>query len=354
MFPGLPVRVWLLIAICAVACAPAMYTYRYIKHSPRGRDITQPPEDLSWRNPQRLAISLAALVGLAALAIFIYTPTAATFAQSPNFWPTLLGALGLWITYLTVKGLVTGSVEPMSRGSLGPYSRASQPIRYWLSIVWNGTMSGFMIWVTFTGTLDANRTRATEEATNRCLDSKLQYSPQEELHGCDTLIHQPENSREYELADLLAWRGYANERAGDYQHAIADYGGAIAENPKDAYSYLHRGMLRARTGDINQAIGDYTEVIRLDPKDATGYYYRAFANGHIGNFQRAISDFTDALRLKPDNAQAYYFRAFAYKESGNEERAAADLATASRLDPKLVNAINEIQRPQMASQLPRP
>ena len=87
MFDQVPVRVWLLIAIAAIAFTPTRYLYRYIAHSPSGRDITQPPPDLGWRKSGKFVRNLSIVAALLGLAIFIFTPTAEQFAQSPHFWP---------------------------------------------------------------------------------------------------------------------------------------------------------------------------------------------------------------------------------------------------------------------------
>jgi hypothetical protein len=150
MFDWMPVQGWLLIAIAAVAFAPLRYVYRYFVHSPARLDVTQPREDLNWRTPSRLALSLAALALLAGLAVYINTPAAEEFARSPSFWPLVVGGVGAYALFTVIQDLVDGDVEPMTKGgSLGPYAREGHPIRYWLSIAWNMMWASLMLWMAF-------------------------------------------------------------------------------------------------------------------------------------------------------------------------------------------------------------
>lgn len=151
MFDWVPIHVWLLIAILAVAYAPARYVYRYYVNSPARRDITQPREDLSWRKPSRISLNLVALAALAGLAVYIFTPAAEKFARSPSFWPLVLGGLGAYALFTVVQDLVDGDVEPMVKGgSLGPYPRQAHSVRYWLSIAWNAMCAILMLWMAST------------------------------------------------------------------------------------------------------------------------------------------------------------------------------------------------------------
>ena len=82
MFKQVPIQVWLLVAIVPSGFAWARYVFLYVAHSPARRDITKPPEDLSWRTTTKLYRSFAILASLIALSIFIFTPTAAAFAHA--------------------------------------------------------------------------------------------------------------------------------------------------------------------------------------------------------------------------------------------------------------------------------
>lgn len=119
------------------AFGPARYIYDHLAHAPARRDTTQPPEDLNWRTSRRLAVNLTIIGGLLALAVFIWTPLAATIARSPRFWTILIVALGGFALFSGAKGFATGQIEPVIREDFGPYQRASQPKRFWGSMFWN-------------------------------------------------------------------------------------------------------------------------------------------------------------------------------------------------------------------------
>jgi hypothetical protein len=93
MFDDIPVTVWLSISLLIMAYLPARHVFRHIAHAPSRRDITLPREDLSWRTPRALFISLAALAALLAVGVYIHTPAAERFARSPEFMPLLMATM---------------------------------------------------------------------------------------------------------------------------------------------------------------------------------------------------------------------------------------------------------------------
>jgi hypothetical protein len=137
MFDWVPIRAWLLIAIAAAAYPPALTVYRFVKASSSYDDLFPRPESEHIPERGQFARSLFLLIALAGLAMFIFTSAAEKFSQSPTFWPVMMAAIALFSLYTTVMGAVRGTVEPLIRGSLGPYSRDHQPVRYWLSMIWN-------------------------------------------------------------------------------------------------------------------------------------------------------------------------------------------------------------------------
>ena len=80
MFDDVPTRAWLLLLIAIVAWMPMQYIVRHLAATAAQRDITQAPEDLSWRSTATLIKSVAAVMALAAFALFIFTPSAEAFA----------------------------------------------------------------------------------------------------------------------------------------------------------------------------------------------------------------------------------------------------------------------------------
>jgi Flp pilus assembly protein TadD len=69
-------------------------------------------------------------------------------------------------------------------------------------------------------------------------------------------------------------RGLAALDEGDFDAAIAEFSAAIADDPKNPFSYIRRGTAYEKKGDAASAIGDYRKVLTLVDAD-TGAEYAA-------------------------------------------------------------------------------
>ena len=49
-------------------------------------------------------------------------------------------------------------------------------------------------------------------------------------------------------------RGFANDKIGNFDNAIADYSNAILIDPNNAYTYYNKGISLDRKGDFDEAI----------------------------------------------------------------------------------------------------
>ncbi len=67
-------------------------------------------------------------------------------------------------------------------------------------------------------------------------------------------------------------RGRAYEAKQDHQRAIADYGAAIAQNAKDAYSLYGRGVAKSKSGDAAGGDADIAaaKAIKADIAEVYG------------------------------------------------------------------------------------
>jgi tetratricopeptide (TPR) repeat protein len=334
MFDQVPVRVWLLIAIAAMAHGPAQYVYRHLSKSPSALDLARVPEDWSWRTESQFNISLLALCALSGLAVFIFTPAAAALARSPSFVPMLMAGLGLWALATVFFGAVNGRIEPFVRGVYQTYERDAQPKRFWASMVWNGLFASLCFWLAATLTQQT----AAEPVQDRCFNQGYKYSSREALSACDQLIDKKMALGRWTLADVFMNRGIAYANLNDQKHAIADYSEAIRKQPDYFEAYYNRGLAYQQLDDSQHAIADYTAAIRLKSVDADAHYNRGLMYLRRADTDRAIADFTTALKLNPKFAGAYYSRGWAYRDV-YDERAEADFAAAVRLDPRLANAI---------------
>jgi tetratricopeptide (TPR) repeat protein len=328
MFDAVPTRVWLLIAIAVAAFAPARYVYRYIAHSPSRTDITLPPADLSWRTSSHFVRSSMVLAGLVALALFIFTPVAERFARSPSFWSILIAAGGAWALFTVARGLVTGQIEPLAKGFYNTYKRETQPKRFWASMVWNAAFGSLLVWGAFEATIQA----WAHPLEDRCYDRQTAYSPQEELSACNELISKRDATND-DFADLLAARGYAHHRSGDYQRALRDYSNAVRLDPENSYVLFNRGLIYDYLGDDERAAEDYSASIRLRPKNFNAYLYRGMIFLDSGKFDKAAADFSQAHALDAENPWALADRGLAYAWMNETTRAERDFEAVKRIDP---------------------
>lgn len=326
MFDDIPAQAWILLFIAALAWTPAQYVFRHLRHSPSRRDITQPAQDLSWRSSGALTKSVAMLIILAALAVFIFTPAAAKFAQSPSFLPLLLAGLGGVTLWSVVKGYTSGIVEPMVRGASWEFSRAGQPKRYWASMGWNGLLGGALL--VFGGTLFVEA--PTQALRDSCYGWDKAESTKEALAACNSLLTEhPDEDR----ADVLAARGSAYFMLGDYHRASADYAGAIRLDPDNSTYHYNLGLAHDRLGMRERAIENYAAAIHLDPKNVEAFENRGLIFLHSGRFDEAIADFTNAHDLQLANIASLANRGIAYAWKDDRTRAEQDFAAMRKTDP---------------------
>ena len=324
MFNQVPIPVWLLMAIVATAFVPARYVYRYVANAPSRRDITLPPVDLSWRTSGLLARNLAILGVLAPLAVFIFTPAARQFAHSPSFWPILMAALGTWAIGTVARGFWIGQIKPFARGFYNTYARQTQPKRFWTSMVWNTLLGCLLLWLPF-----QMKDQAIEE---RCYDAKNAFLPKEEISSCDQLIRK-RGGRGKDLANLVAARGSAHYRLGDYRHALIDYTNAVRLDPNGSSAYYNLGLVDEQLDNKRGAVDDYTAAIRVGKDNGDAYFQRGLIFLDSGKLDEAVTDFTTAMKLKPDDIFPVANRGIAYAWKRNEVRAEQDFTAVRLRDP---------------------
>jgi len=327
VFPQVPIQVWLLVAIAATGFVPARYLFRYAAHSPARRDITKPPEDLSWRTSGELYRSLAILVCLAALSIFIFTPMAASFAQSGTFWPLIIAGLGAWAIVSVVRGFSTGQIRPFVRGASQTYQRQSQPKRFWASMAWNGSLGCACV----AGASFALAEAPMQGLADHCYDQKDTHPAQQVLAACNELIAK--HGGDQDLASWLAWRGSAYYRLNDYVRARKDYSEAVRLDPKDAASYYNLGLVDEKEGNLAQAVEHYTASIRVRPDDLDTLRSRGDVFLDTGRFAEAVADFTRAHELKPDDVSLIAERGLSYAWMKDSRGAERDFALVRSRDP---------------------
>jgi tetratricopeptide (TPR) repeat protein len=328
MLKQVPIQVWLLVAIAVTAYVPARYVFRFLRQSPSRRDITKPADNLDWRTPGKLSFNLVAFAVLAMLAVFIFTPAAAKFAQAPIFWPILLLAFSVWALVAVGRGFLVGRIQPIIRGYSPTFERGAQPKRYWASMCWNAVLGSLFLGGSVMGIWQA----PAQALEDRCYDYKTAHTAQEDLSACNELISDRSKSHD-DLSGAMNARGSAFYRLGDYRHAHADYTEAARLDPKDSASRYNLGLADEQLGSRERAVADYTASIKASADNADAYMNRGLIYLDTGKFDQAVADFSQVHQRRPDDAMALADRGIAYAWKHDRPRAEQDFAAVRKIDP---------------------
>jgi tetratricopeptide (TPR) repeat protein len=193
------------------------------------------------------------------------------------------------------------------------------------------------------------------------------------LTACTSLIDGRELTR-HNLAVAYYNRGIAYMTKNEYDRAIADYGEAIALDPKFAPAYSNRGFAYASkheferiladlntagdpdrkavpadrnrgkaywdTDDFGRVVADFTRAIDLDPKAATAFSGRCMLRATADrDLQLALPDCEQAVRLLPGNLSAIEIRGLVYLRLNRPDEAVADFAAALSVDAESARAL---------------
>jgi tetratricopeptide (TPR) repeat protein len=121
-----------------------------------------------------------------------------------------------------------------------------------------------------------------------------------------------------------------------WDHALKDYGVAIAREPTSGYYHIARGRVFLAMSDIDRAISDFTHASKASDKtwSWSGLLERAEAYRLKGDWAKALADAGEAIRVNPEATGTFYSRAEIYKAKGDWEMALADYAKAIAMLPK--------------------
>jgi tetratricopeptide (TPR) repeat protein len=126
-------------------------------------------------------------------------------------------------------------------------------------------------------------------------------------------------------------RGFARQKKGDVDGAMADCNQAIKLDPKFAGAYNNRGNIKLRKSDLNGAMSDYNQAIQLDSKYFRAYNNRGLVRFMEGDLNGAIAEYDQAISLNPKYGLAYRNRGNAKEKKGDLNGAIADFDHAIKL-----------------------
>jgi tetratricopeptide (TPR) repeat protein len=115
--------------------------------------------------------------------------------------------------------------------------------------------------------------------------------------------------------------------------AIPDFGRAIEMEPHNSALYLfHRGMsFTAIGGHEEHAVQDYGRAIALIPDHAGAYHLRGkLYASDLGRYEDAVADFDRSLAMHP-TPEGFQLRGYAKLNLGRGREAIPDLLEANRI-----------------------
>jgi tetratricopeptide (TPR) repeat protein len=120
----------------------------------------------------------------------------------------------------------------------------------------------------------------------------------ETITGCDAVIASGRMKGD-DLAAAYGARGYAYNRKGMYDRALADHNTAIEMNPREAMAFNNRGWTYNNMKQYQRALQDFEEALRLRPGMPEAYNNRGVSYNGMGQYDRAIQEYDEAIRLRP-------------------------------------------------------
>jgi uncharacterized caspase-like protein len=149
----------------------------------------------------------------------------------------------------------------------------------------------------------------------------------------DAIKTDPENFR------IVAGRGWAYERKGQDDLAMADYNLALQKRPNLSSAYNDRGTLYLRKGARQSAFDDFSSAIRFAPTAVVPYTNRARVETMNRDYDAALADFAKAQEIDPNAQQIYTNRCVTYTAMGKFDQALADCNNAVERMPKNLYAL---------------
>ncbi|MDC3378684.1 protein kinase [Planctomycetota bacterium] len=120
-------------------------------------------------------------------------------------------------------------------------------------------------------------------------------------------------------AEMLTARGYARQRLGKLEGALADYQASLDLDPI-AETYVNLGSLLQMQDDSVGAAEAYAAALVLDPENAVAWANQGTLKADLGDREGAAHDFEESLRLVPTNPQGDNMRASVRAWLGRDSR----------------------------------
>ena len=125
-------------------------------------------------------------------------------------------------------------------------------------------------------------------------------------------------------AAIIDSRGWAYERAGQDDLAMADYNLALQLRPNYGNAYNNRGTLYLRKQALQSALDDFNSAVQYAPNMLLGYTNRARVLTVKKDYDAALADYAAAQQIDPNARQIFSNRCITYTAMGKYDLAIAD------------------------------
>jgi tetratricopeptide (TPR) repeat protein len=105
----------------------------------------------------------------------------------------------------------------------------------------------------------------------------------------------------------------------------------IQSNPRNAFSFLMRGVVRYENDDLEHAVADVDQSLRLEPNNVSALLVRGCLLQWKNRLEEAVADADKAIQLSPQNSYAFIERAVFEYNMKAYEKAKSDLDQAVKL-----------------------
>lgn len=137
---------------------------------------------------------------------------------------------------------------------------------------------------------------------------------------------------------LYYYRGFALDKSGDQEKALADYKKSLELDPELLISLGEAGKIYAKKGDLNNAVTYYKKAYELDTRDVLVLYNYGACLFGLGNNDEALKVYEKILSIDPNYGDAYYQLGLIYMGLNNNAKAKEYLQKFLELDPENSNA----------------
>jgi len=127
--------------------------------------------------------------------------------------------------------------------------------------------------------------------------------------------------------------GFAYDKKGRLDEAIAEYKRALAIDPNYAKSHYNLGIIYVNKSMFDEAISEFKKALTIDPNYVEAHCNLGIAYGSKNMFDEAISEFKKALTINPNYVEANTNLGAAYHRKGEFDKAISEYKRAIAVKP---------------------